>query len=132
MCGGACVADTSATACGAACTVCPVPPGGAAQCVAGACTSSCGAGTHICGGACVADTSVTACGAACTVCPVPANATATCAVGACGFTCTAGFDNCDANAANGCETVLASDPLHCGACGTPCAVGQLCVAGLCL
>lgn len=132
MCAAKCVADTDATACGAACTVCPVPPGGVASCVAGACRSTCNAGTHLCAGACVANTDALACGAACAVCPAPANATATCTGGACAFTCAAGFGNCDANAANGCEATLASDPLNCGACGVACAPLQLCVAGACL
>jgi hypothetical protein len=132
LCAGKCVADSDATACGAACAVCPVPPGGAASCVAGACRSTCTAGTHLCAGKCVADSDATACGAACAVCPAPANATAACTGGACAFSCTAGFGNCDANAANGCEALLASDPLNCGTCGVTCALGQLCIAGVCL
>ena len=131
-CAGTCVANTDATACGAACIACPVPMGGAASCVAGACGSTCPATTHACAGACVPDSSVLACGAACTVCPAVPNAAARCTGGACAFTCALGFGNCDANAANGCEATLASDPLNCGACGSACAALQLCLAGACL
>ena len=40
-----------------------------------------------------------------------------------------GFGNCDANAANGCEATLASDPLNCGACGSACTALQRLRAG---
>ncbi|HSO31743.1 MAG TPA: hypothetical protein VLT33_04490, partial [Labilithrix sp.] len=116
-------------ACGPACTVCPVPVGGAATCAANVCGTSCPAPSHLCAGSCVSN-APTACGAACTVCPVRANAIATCLAEICGFACTAGFGNCDLNAANGCESSFASDPLHCGSCGKSCA-GQPCVNGVC-
>jgi hypothetical protein len=35
------------------------------------------------------------------------------------------------NAANGCEAALQTDTNNCGACGTRCVVGQMCVAGAC-
>lgn len=35
-------------------------------------------------------------------------------------TCTAGLADCDGDASNGCEADLASDPRHCGSCGTAC------------
>ena len=129
-CAGACVAQTDATKCGPACTACPVPAGGVATCVADVCGVTCTAPNHLCAGTCVAD-SPTACGAACTVCPVPAGAVATCAAGVCGFTCSAGFGDCDANAANGCEANLTSDPAHCGTCAKACPAPKTCVASVC-
>jgi hypothetical protein len=130
-CAGACVAQADPTACGPGCTACPVPAGGVATCVAAMCGVACTAPNHLCAGRCVAADDATACGAACTVCPARANAAATCAAGLCSFTCSAGFGNCDADAANGCEAILASDPPNCGACGKACAPPLTCVAGLC-
>jgi len=129
-CAGACVAQTDPTACGPACTACPVPVGGVATCVADVCGVTCTAPNRLCAGSCAAE-SPTSCGAACTVCPVPAAATATCTASVCGFTCTAGFGNCDANAANGCEANLDTDPANCGGCGKPCAAPKVCTAGAC-
>jgi len=37
----------------------------------------------------------------------------------------------DRLAALGCETVLGTDPNHCGACGIVCAPGQSCQLGVC-
>ncbi|HSO35954.1 MAG TPA: hypothetical protein VLT33_25680 [Labilithrix sp.] len=129
-CGAKCPAKTDPTACGPDCIVCPVPAGGAATCANDLCGISCPAPSHVCGGKCVTN-DPTACGAACTACAVPANAAAaTCAAETCGFTCSAGFGNCDANAANGCEATLATDPLNCGVCGKSCGA-QTCVAGVC-
>jgi hypothetical protein len=133
-CAGKCVASTDPASCGAACTVCPAPAGGTATCVADTCGMTCAAPSHLCGAKCVGvgavDNDPLACGAACTVCPVPANGTATCTSGACGIACTAGYGNCDGLAPNGCEAVLATDPLHCGVCAKSCGV-QACVAGVC-
>jgi hypothetical protein len=133
-CAGKCAATTDPTACGPACTVCPVPAGGTATCVNDACGGACPVGKHLCGAKCVgsgaADNDPTACGAACTVCPAPANGAATCTSGTCGLSCAPGFGNCDANPVNGCEATFASDPLNCGMCGKSCA-GQACVNGVC-
>lgn len=62
------------------------------------------------------------------------HANPTCRDGLCGIECVAGWANCDGLDANGCETELNVDPLHCGACGNQCdtAAGQPCVAGRCL
>jgi hypothetical protein len=65
------------------------------------------------------------------VCPVPPHAQATCAAGACGSTCDAGRGDCDANAANGCEAVFATDNANCGVCGKACVAPQTCKAGVC-
>ena len=70
-----------------------------------------------------------------TPCPAPPNAVATCEQGICGFECIGGYGNCDGNPANGCETDLATDISHCGACGSACffanATGA-CNAGACV
>jgi hypothetical protein len=70
-------------------------------------------------------------------CPARANATATPCVGsACTIgTCNAGFGNCDAMAANGCETNTNTTATHCGTCGNVCVTPQnsvaVCVGGGC-
>ena len=131
-CGDTCVDPSTSTSNCSSCNIaCPVVANGTAACSGGVCGFTCKPLFHACAGACVAETDPTACGAACTVCPAPAGATATCVAGVCGFTCSAGFGNCDANAANGCEADLASDPAHCGACAKPCAGPKVCVAGAC-
>jgi hypothetical protein len=58
---------------------------------------------------------------------------ADCKSGVCvgGSCCGAGTADCDGNAANGCESTLASDDANCGTCHAACAVGEHCVAGVC-
>ena len=129
-CAGKCPATTDPMACGPDCLVCPTPAGGAATCVNDVCGFTCAAPSHACGAKCVTN-DPTACGATCKACTIPANANATCAAEACGFACKAGFGDCNANAADGCESTLATDPLNCGMCNKPCAVGKPCVGGVC-
>ncbi len=45
--------------------------------------------------------------------------------------CNAGFADCDKIAANGCETNLGNDPLHCGACSHACVAGGSCASATC-
>ncbi len=46
--------------------------------------------------------------------------------------CPAGFTDCDSDiCTNGCETKTDDDPQNCGACGTQCAVDQVCARGGC-
>ncbi|MFO0653073.1 MAG: hypothetical protein U0326_43040 [Polyangiales bacterium] len=72
------------------------------------------------------------CGACGRVCALP-NATGACAAGACvPGACAAGFGDCDGVASNGCETRLAVDGSHCGACGRRCAAGQVCAGSACV
>ncbi|MGE0789820.1 MAG: hypothetical protein AB7S26_29375, partial [Sandaracinaceae bacterium] len=60
------------------------------------------------------------------------NATWSCPAGVCNVaTCAAGYDDCDGVDANGCESVLATDDLNCGACGNACMGDETCVAGSC-
>jgi hypothetical protein len=132
LCGAECVDPaTSVNHCGGCNLPCPAVPNGTPTCTAGICGTTCKPGFHACAGACAADTDAQACGPTCAVCPVPPNAQATCAANACAFQCNAGHADCNANPADGCEARLADDPLHCGLCGTACAAGQACVAGVC-
>ena len=52
-------------------------------------------------------------------CPTPAHGEAACVNHACGLNCTSPFDDCDNDAANGCETSI-DTVSNCGACGTSC------------
>ena len=106
-----------------------------------------GAGRGTCVGAC-AETTPTRCGLACVdtttdlehcgscgnACPARASATTTCVGGSCGFTCASGYDDCDGDAANGCETPL-NTLSDCGSCGTGCSrtnASETCSTGSCL
>lgn len=98
--------------------------------------SSCRAGTKACGDVCVSTSDTTyGCGAAsCGRC-APAHATAACTGGACAIgACAGGFADCNADAADGCETDLTLTT-SCGACGAACPVvpgaAISCVAGAC-
>lgn len=50
-----------------------------------------------------------------------------CSLGA----CEAPFQDCDADAANGFEALVGSDPQHCSACDADCAPGEQCQSGTC-
>jgi hypothetical protein len=131
LCGAECVSPlTSVNHCGACNQKCPDIDQGTSACTAGVCTFTCKPGYHSCGGRCVLTTDPASCGATCTPCPVPANAVATCAAEACGIQCNPGFADCNATPGDGCEAVLASDPLNCGGCGISCN-GGTCNAGAC-
>jgi hypothetical protein len=54
---------------------------------------------------------------------------AACVAGKCELVCRAGLSDCDANAANGCETSILKDAKNCGHCGVTCDTS--CVEGLC-
>ena len=70
-----------------------------------------------------------ACGMTCAL----ANAQTTCAAGRCAVTaCNGTFGDCDANAANGCETDTQTSAAHCGACNRACAFGDFCGLGRCV
>jgi hypothetical protein len=98
--------------------------------------TACAVGSKACGDLCVSsEDPFYGCAAlSCARCDVP-NATAACAAGVCAVgACTAGFADCNALAADGCETSL-STANDCGACGTKCPVLEnvtmACVAGAC-
>lgn len=132
-CGGAC-RDTQTDrlncgSCGAAC------PGGQV-CSAGSCVATCAAGMMSCGGGCTNvafdPSNCGACGAVCG--PYP-NAAPVCVTGACRLACSTGFGDCNASESDGCERDLATDALHCGACGRSCRTepnaSTPCTAGAC-
>jgi len=79
------------------------------------------------------------CGSCTTSCAAESAETA-CVSGACVIlACVENHDDCDGNAANGCEVDLTSSPAHCGACNTPCeiqhadpvCVNKICAIGTC-
>ncbi len=75
------------------------------------------------------------CGGCGMACSLP-NATPGCSASKCTVaSCNAGFANCDANAANGCETNTNTDTNNCGACGNKCALpnttADSCTGGAC-
>lgn len=81
------------------------------------------------------DTDKTNCGACGHACSL-VNAVSECVAGDCVVSeCAAGFEDCDGEAATGCETETATDPENCGVCGQACdAVPQadpVCVLGAC-
>jgi hypothetical protein len=113
-CNGVCVPETSISACGAACTVCPQDPNGQAACNAGQCSLTCNPGSHDCGGKCVPNDSPASCGSSCTPCPTDPNGTATCGGGQCGLTCNPGHHKC------GSQCLSDTSPASCGTSCTPC------------
>jgi hypothetical protein len=135
-----CEANLAAPAtCGSCMTRCDATNGTAA-CAAGACAIACAAGFGNCDGSAAngcetnLQTDATHCGACSTAC-ANTNGTPACAAGACAIACATGYGNCDANAANGCETSLATDRAHCGSCAgasAVCASAQSCVGSACV
>jgi formylglycine-generating enzyme required for sulfatase activity len=137
-----CELDVTTNAnCGVPGNACVSSAGHTSTCVSGACsTIACPAQQANCNtdahdGCEVSLSSDPAhCGACQHACAV-SNAAAACVAGACAVgTCNPGFANCDGSAANGCETVPASDVAHCGACGNVCAFANaepVCAAGVC-
>ncbi len=132
-----------ASNCGACGVACPAAPSGmVATCVSGVCgavTAVCGAGLAECDGdvreLCeTSTTTVQNCGRCGNTCNLP-HASSACAAGACAIAgCEASYDNCDENAANGCEADLRVNPTHCGACRRACAFANAsarCEAGVC-
>jgi hypothetical protein len=88
----------------------------------------CGFDQICCGGACVSMMEIPNCGACgqdCRAGWVP-NTRFACTGGACEYTCLGGWGDCDGRPENGCETEIALDHAHCGACGNACAPGQEC------
>jgi len=136
-----CEADlTSVTHCGACGVACTAGANAASSCQRGRCVQQCAEGFGDCDNnpdnGCETDVRVSPshcgrCGVACTA----SGATPTCRAGVCGVSmCAAGRGDCDGVEGNGCETVLAEDVRHCGACGRMCAVGNgtpSCNAGVC-
>lgn len=130
---------TSLTNCGACGTSCARANAGE-TCATGTCAlSSCDVGFGNCdatdaNGCETSLTTLTNCATCGTACS-RANAAATCASGACALgACNALWGNCDATAANGCETPL-NTLADCATCGTVCDIagsGETCASGACL
>ena len=118
--------ETSASHCGRCGNRCAFA-NAAASCAAGTCLlGACMRGFDNCDGnaanGCETNllTDINNCGACDTLCRNYVNGgTSECAASVCVPTCNAGYDNCDGNAANGCEVSLNSN-LNCGRCGRPC------------
>ncbi|MBI5515446.1 MAG: hypothetical protein HY909_16825 [Deltaproteobacteria bacterium] len=141
LCGMSCVTvATDVMNCGRCGNACSFP-NATAVCAAGTCAlGACLTGFADCdmnpANGCEADTRSSAthcgrCGNACTF----ANAMASCTRGVCALgPCTGRFADCDLNAANGCETNIDSNALHCSGCGVMCStVGGTpsCARGMC-
>ncbi len=72
------------------------------------------------------------CGFCGNMCPVRPNSIARCLVRSCSWICAQNFQNCDANATNGCETDLRTSARHCGVCGRECQINQVCRDSRCV
>ncbi|UJR87117.1 hypothetical protein [Sandaracinus amylolyticus] len=128
---------TSCGACGNACNL----ANATAICVNGGCAiGACDPGWDDCNGlpgdGCETrtQTSVDHCGACGNACDL-ANAGEVCTNGTCDVgSCMPGFDNCDGQAATGCETHTQTSTAHCGTCGYACSSvngTSFCSSGTC-
>jgi hypothetical protein len=128
---------TSTLNCGACGNVCSVI-NGLPGCISGTCVvGNCNAGFGDCDGSVTNGceialaTSTQNCGSCGNACSV-INGQPGCSAGACTIaSCNAGFADCDLNFADGCETQITSNPENCGACGSECTDGQVCVNSVC-
>ncbi len=138
---------TNASHCGGCSMACSNSHIASPTCSGGNCNGSCDSGFGDCDNdkrtnGCEVDlTTATAncgaCGTNCATAVANVVGTISCATNACTYTgaCAEGFGDCDGNKANGCETNLKTNPLHCNACNMACtapATGTaICVAGAC-
>jgi hypothetical protein len=106
-------------------------------CAGGTCGSACGAGSTNCSGDCVNTASDPShCGMCGNACRLPNASVSACASGMCVVGgCNAGFADCNARAADGCETnVRGADADNCGGCGVRCSFANAaatCATGTC-
>lgn len=115
LCGGSCVEtfndDQHCGACGQACDENETCDGGTCTCL-----------FATCGGRCV-DTATNEehCGSCDSVCGEGANTIGgSCAASTCTLDCAVDYADCDGKAATGCETLVAGNSEHCGACDNRC------------
>ncbi len=142
MCGSICAnVQSSVLHCGMCGRECAEFANGTRACMAGRCTGTCSAGFADCDGAAAngcevaLGTDVNHCGACRNACTAGANAAPQCRAGRCEIVCDPGFEDCDGNAANGCEADLRNSNDHCGRCTQRCvgAANQsaMCAMGSC-
>jgi hypothetical protein len=123
--------------CGSCGHVCAYPHAGA-ECLDFTCRlASCDSGYGDCDGAnsdgCEVDLTSDpnhcwACGRSCP----SINGAGVCFEGECAISCSAGYDDCNGDAADGCEVEIESDPNNCGNCGDVCqGPSPVCVGGSC-
>ncbi len=129
-CGNTCVSiDRDPMNCGG-CNQ-PCAPGSA--CVNGSCSTGCGSPLMSCnaGATCVDPRNDPAnCGGCGMPCPPPPQAMPVCVNSTCAMgVCQPGFDDCNANASDGCEVDVRTSQAHCGGCGQFC--NDTCVMGQC-
>lgn len=112
------------------CGNCGVTCASGTTCMNGKCPPT--TGQVACNGVLVDPTSdVHNCGDCGVVCSA-ANGQALCANGVCGLqSCNKYYADCDANSANGCETKLLTDAMHCSSCSVACGANLACVEGVC-
>ena len=127
---------TSSSHCGSCAHACPVAANSFSQCVDAVCTSVCNQGWADCapgpdGCETATDSATDHCGGCTTSCTTGPHAAAVCESGSCGLKCDTGYADCNGSAGDGCEVEIASDPLHCGACGLSCN-GVACLKGACV
>ncbi len=99
------------------------------------CSVECGEGFDDCGFGYCTDVSsdVDNCGACDHVCDLPNVDLHDCVASACTIvSCDPNFDDCDADAQNGCEAALLSDRNNYGTCDTACGADEICEAGSCV
>jgi len=113
------------------CNDCSTHCPGGKTCQGGACVTQCGPHLTLCGTSCVdLQSDPNHCGKCATVCT--ATVDPACSAGKCALlgACAAGLTSCPVGSLAACADLM-TDPTHCGACNTPCAADQVCVAGAC-
>lgn len=109
--------------------------GGTATCSSGSCGIVCDNNHSNCNGGVADGCEVTlgttsncdSCGDACTAGP---HASGVCTASGCDYACTGLWDDCNGNAADGCEQDVSDDDFNCGGCGISC-YGGTCTNGVC-
>ncbi len=124
--------------CGACNSPCPGAPG-TVVCDMGSCVSACPADYADCENGSVdgceshLPTDIEDCGACGVFCSTN-NSNPTCTAGVCSVGCIDDYRDCDMDEATGCEIDTATNPDHCGGCGSPCAFPntiETCTGGSC-
>jgi plastocyanin len=110
-------------------------------CTMGACTYRCNPGFADCDGSplngCETNTNISVpnCGRCGNACPMVPSTLTACTAGVCSTMCASDRGDCDGLPSTGCETLIVSNPEHCGRCGNVCPgysnASPSCVTGLC-